>query len=402
MPSVMAPPRFLFVTNRRQPDAPGFLLCRVTVNRTNVEFATKLRCPRADWDAKAQQIRGKAEAVKNANKRLNSIRAQLDALGLEKDNAGCPYTAESLVREWQGAGTPKTTLLQAWALFVAARRSLVGVSLSPSKVAQDTGRGVHLEAFLRRQRLPGLLPDDFHAGLADDFLLYLRTVCRHSQNYAAKLMQTVKQVLRWCVRKKYATRQPLDGYALRFAPPPPAKFLTADELARLQRFGFSSAPLRAAADCFLFQCYTGLAYVDLARFRRDEHTRLGPDGRPWLYMARSKTQHSSGQEATVPLLPEALALLAHYGDQLPAPSNQVYNRYLKEIAAVLGFDNLGLTSHVGRKTAGAQFLAAGFSLEAVSKMLGHSSVLLTQTIYVNVTANVVSREYERIRARGTA
>ena len=399
MPSVMAPPRFLFVANRRQPAQPGFLLCRVTVDKVNVEFATKLRCARADWDAKAQQIRGKSDAVKTANKRLNHIRAQLDALGMEKDNAGLAYTAEQLVREWQGGGQPKTTLLQAWALFVEARRPLVGLSLSPGKLAQDVARGAHLEAFLRSQRLPGVLPDDFGPGLADDLLLYLRARCQHSQNYAAKIMQTVKQVLRYCVRRKYATRHPLDGYVLRFAPAPPAKFLTADELTRLQRFGFSSAPLRAAADCFLFQCYTGLAYVDLARFRRGEHTRLGPDGRPWLYMNRSKTQHSSAQEATVPLLPEALALLAYYGESLPVPTNQVYNRYLKEIAAVLGFDNLGLTSHVGRKTAGAQFLAAGFSLEAVSKMLGHSNVLITQRLYVQVTPNIVSREYARILAR---
>jgi integrase/recombinase XerD len=391
----MAPPRFLYVKNHRYPQEPGFIYCRVTVDKKDKEFATGLRCERESWDVKAQQIKGKDREVKLANAKLGNIRTRLNSLGLEKDNAGLTYTAESLVREFQGSGNVKTSLLDAWALFLVKRQPLVGVSISKAKMEADRVRRNHIEAFLKKQRLLGLLPDDFTPNLADDFILYLRTTVGLKQNYTSKVVQTIKQVLRWCVRHKYATRQPLDGYALSFAPPAPAKFLTSDELLRLRNFSFSSQPLRAAADCFLFQCYTGLAYIDLSRFRRSEHTRF-IDGEPWLYMNRQKTQHSTGQVATVPLLPVAQELLDHYGERLPVPTNQVYNRFLKEIAAVLGFDDLGLTSHVGRKTAGAQFLQAGITLEAVSKILGHSSVLMTQRHYVNLTDTLVAREFLRV------
>lgn len=391
----MAPPRFLFVKNHRYPDQPGFIYCRVTVDKKDKEFATGLRCERSDWDVKAQEIKGRSREIKLANAKLTNIRTRLNSLGIEKDNAGINYTAESLIREFQGDGSTKTTLLQAWSLFLVKRKPLVGVSISKHKFDADGVRRNHLEAFLKKQRLLGLLADDFTPNLADDFNIYLRTGVGLSQNYTSKVMQTVKQVLKWCVRHKYATKQPLEGYALSFAPPPPAKFLTSDELRRLRDFSFSSQPLRAAADCFLFQCYTGLAYIDLARFRRSQHTRF-IDGAPWLYMGRQKTQHSTGQVATVPLLPIAQELLDHYGEQLPVMTNQIYNRYLKEIAAVLGFNDLGLTSHVGRKTAGAQFLKAGMKLEAVSKILGHSSVVMTQKHYVNLTDDLVAREFERV------
>ncbi len=395
MSCIMAPPRFLFVVNRRHPDQPGFLLCRVTVDKVNHEFSTHLRCRRAEWDAATQLVRGQSREVKLKNARLGTIRTQLEALSLEKDNAGATYSAEALVRQWQGKGGGRLSLLQAWALFLEKRRALVGVSLSLAKLAADAVRLAHLSRFLKKQHLVGLLADDFHPGLADDFIRHLRVTAQLSQNYTSKIMQTVKQVLRWCVRHRHATANPLDGYGLAFAPPAPAKYLTEDEVARLRTFSFSSPPLRAAADCFLFQCYTGLAYVDLARFRSSEHTRL-KDGALWVYMSRQKTQHSSGQVATVPLLPVALELLAHYGERLPVPSNQVYNRYLKEIAAVLGFSDLGLTSHVGRKTAGAQFLGAGIRLEAVSKLLGHSNVLITQKIYCNLTDTLVAKEFARV------
>lgn len=395
MPCIMAPPRFLYVANRRHPEEPGFIVCRVTVDKVKYEFATGKRCHRADWQLKEQEIKGKSAEVKLANSRLKAIRHEIDALGLQKDNAGATYTAESLVREWQGSTRARLTLVQAWDEFIEKRTPLVGLGLSQAKIDADKVRRDHVAAFLRKQRLVGLLPDSFTSNLADDFITYLRTVKQLSQNYTSKVVQTIKQVLSWCVRHNHAAKNPLEKYRVSFSPPKPAKFLTSEELVRLHNFGFSSPPLRVAADCFLFQCYTGLAYVDLARFRQSQHTRF-IDGQPWLWMERQKTEHSSGQASTVPLLPVAQQLLAHYGERLPVPTNQVYNRFLKEIAAVLGFGNLGLTSHVGRKTAGAQFLAAGFKLEAVSKMLGHSSLLVTQRHYVNLNQELVAREYARV------
>jgi integrase/recombinase XerD len=392
----MAPPRFLYVKNHRHPTQPGFIYCRITVDKVDKEFATGVRCERDEWDAKAQEVRGKSREVKLANAKLGTIRHELNALGLEKENAALKYTAESLLREWQGERTPRLTLLQAWALFLVKRTPLVGVSISQSKLDADGVRRGHVEQFLKKQRLLGLLAENFTPNLADDFIIYLRTTAGLSQNYSSKVVQTLKQVLKWCVRHKHATVQPLDGYALSFSSPKPAKILSKEELKRLRDFSFSSPPLRNCADCFLFQCYTGLAYADLARFRRSEHTRLGPDGNLWVYMGRQKTQHSSGQLATVPLLPAALELLEVHGEQMPVPRNQVYNRFLKEIAAVLGFDDLGLTSHVGRKTAGAQFLMAGMTLESVSKLLGHSNVLVTQRHYVNLTDKLVAREFARV------
>ena len=98
----------------------------------------------------------------------------------------------------------------------------------------------------------------------------------------------------------------------------------------------------------------------------------------------------------VGVLAPARRLLAKYGERLPVPCNQVYNRYLKEIAAVLELADARLTSHVGRKTAGALLLADGMSLDAVSKVLGHSSVVMTQRHYCDITSGIVAQEFQRI------
>ena len=391
----MQPPRFVFRTNARHPDRPGAVLCRITVDKKNCEFTTPLHCLRSEWDAKTQGMRGASKAARLAKTVLADIAADLNRIYYDMERAGQYVTAGRVLAAYLGGTTPRVTLLAAWATFLTQRAPLVGVSLSAAKMEADVVRGQRLAAFLRAENLEDLLPEEFTAKRADAFIRWMRTVRGVSQNYTAKVVQTIKQVLRWCVGMDYAAHDPLAGYGLKFSPPPPPKFLTPEELERLRTHVFAAAPLRAAADCFLFQCYTGLAYVDLARFRRAEHTRIGRDNGPWLYMDRQKTSRSSGQVATVPLLPPALALLDHYGESLPTCTNQVYNRYLKEIAAVLGL-GLVLTSHVGRKTAGALWLGAGMNMEAVSKSLGHATVAITQKFYVHISEDVVSREFSRV------
>ena len=386
--------RFIFRKNARRPDLPGAVVCRVTVDKAARPFTTPVHCLRADWDAAGQRVRGRAQAVKADNAVLTDIERDLNRLYYDMERAGQYVTPERLLRAYHAGTQPGVPLLAAWSEFVSTRRALVGKAHTAATQLSNEMRGDRLREFLTARKRLDLLPEEFSAKYADAFLAWLRVERGVCQNYAAKVVQTVKQVLRWCVRQEYAQVDPLAAYSLKFAPPKPPTFLTSDELERLRRHVFGSAPLRVAADCFLFQCYTGLAFADLERFRRAEHTRLGPDGRPWLVMPRQKTQHSTGQAATVPLLPLALGLLATYGERLPVATNQVYNRYLKEIAVVVGL-TMRLTSHVGRKTAGAQFLAAGVSLDAVSKVLGHSSVLQTQHCYVSITNEVVAREFAR-------
>ena len=392
----MQPPRFVFCTNRRHPERPGSVLCRLTLDKQVVEFTTPVKCLRPDWDAAGQRVKGSSKAARLSNAVLIDIAADLNRVYYDMERAKEYCTAERVVGRYRAGSGPRVTLLQAWAEFVAQRRPLVGLSVGACKVAQDEQRGRLLTEYLTPAGKAGLLPQEFTGKHADAYLQWLRVTQAHSQNYAAKILQTTKQVLRWCVRQEYCPADPLASYGLKFAPPSPPKFLTPEELARLTAHTFAAAPLRAAADCFLFQCYTGLAYVDLARFRASQHTRPGPDGLRWLYMDRSKTRHSTGQVCTVRLLVPALRLLAQYGERLPVPCNQVYNRYLKEIAAVLELADARLTSHTGRKTAGALLLADGMSLDSVSKVLGHSSVVMTQRHYCDITSGIVAQEFRRV------
>jgi site-specific recombinase XerD len=151
-------------------------------------------------------------------------------------------------------------------------------------------------------------------------------------------------------------------------------------------------------DVFLFSCYTGFAYVDVANLTAD-HIRIGVDGKKWLMKNRRKTDIPEH----VPILPPAERILSKYRyakklnseKLLPVPSNQRVNAYLKEIAVICEISTK-ITFHVARHTFATTItLDNGVPIDSVSKMLGHRSVKTTQ-IYARVTDRKVSGDINQL------
>jgi len=172
-------------------------------------------------------------------------------------------------------------------------------------------------------------------------------------------------------------------------------FLSNDELAKLEACQFKQHRLALVRDLFVFCCYTGLAYNEMDRLRK-EHIIMGFDGNQWIRMKRQKTS----KQISVPLLPKALELLIQYDNNenrvLPKFSNQKINSYLKEIADIVGI-NKSISHHMARKTfASTVLLYNDVPMEIVSELLGHSSIKITQEYYGKVVQKRVSEEMERI------
>jgi integrase/recombinase XerD len=108
-----------------------------------------------------------------------------------------------------------------------------------------------------------------------------------------------------------------------------------EQLERFEKHHFVQPRLQLVKDLFIFCCYTGLAYHEMANLKK-EHIIKGFDGNEWIQMKRHKTN----KMISVPLLPKAKAILDKYdevGDYaLPRFSNQKINSYLKEIGAIVG------------------------------------------------------------------
>jgi integrase/recombinase XerD len=173
------------------------------------------------------------------------------------------------------------------------------------------------------------------------------------------------------------------------------KYLTVEELNKIEGKIFEMDRLNVVRDLFLFSCFTGLAYSDAAKLTPDIVT--DESGEQWIKIRRKKTD----KETVIMLLPKALAIIEKYkgmkkGKLLPYITNQRMNSYLKIIADQSDVKK-ELTTHVARHTfATTVTLMNGVSLEVVQKMLGHTSIRTTE-IYAKLVNERIQKEMGTLR-----
>ena len=163
-----------------------------------------------------------------------------------------------------------------------------------------------------------------------------------------KYLANFKKIILICLKQGWISKDPFLAFKItKHEVERPV--LTEAELELVSSKIFSAERLNLVKDIFIFSCYTGLAYADVKKLKRQEVIG-GTDTRQWIATRRQKTDTPS----RIPLLPVASALLDKYKDHpqcsirgqvLPILSNQKMNAYLKEIADICGIDK-NLTFHI--------------------------------------------------------
>lgn len=165
------------------------------------------------------------------------------------------------------------------------------------------------------------------------------------------------------------------------------KYLTSEELNRVVSCDIKLPHINRVRDLFLFQCYTGLAYADLAKFDFKNGV-IERDGKFVVTDKRQKTK----EDYYIVLLSPAMDILKKYDYKLPVISNQKYNAALKILAYYAKIDK-NLTTHAGRHTFAVWALNNGVRMEIVAKMLGHTDIKTTQ-IYAKLLNTEVERGFD--------
>ncbi len=408
---------FLFIKPSRllntvlTPESPGTIYCRITVRGQRTMISTGIQLTYAEWDASASramywaatEAKLSRTAVKQANEQIVKMLDQLTDIAADLNRQSKPVTARRMHTIYKSGGAV-LDVVGLYEAFLAERKALVGIEIAHASYEVAKTRHLILKAFLAAHSLTDLRPEEFTHNIADKMLYWMLGVRGFKRNYANKVLQGMSQSLRWGVRREHLDKNPMGLYQLKAAEVSEIKYLNIGELQQLTAHHFPQPYLDRIRDLFVFQCWTGLAYADLAALdvRRDAEYHNDGHGnlRRVLRVRRAKSTTFKGYECVIPLLPEAERVLAKYADKLPVISNARYNAYLKEIGQVCDFPADKMTTHVGRKTAGVMMLNAGIRMETVSKFLGHSSVKMTEKIYAKILDTTVVDDFSKLFGGG--
>ena len=302
----------------------------------------------------------------------------------------------TLKNAYMGITAREESLLKLYEQHLEDTKKLVGLSKADPTYQKYERMYRRVVEFMKmKYNITDIPLREIKLSFITDLEFFLRTEYKYSQNTTYKCMKFFKQVINKAIRAGLIFVDPFNGYKIS-TERVDRGFLTEDELEKMMSKNFASARLNQVRDIFIFACFTGLAYIDLAHLRVDNIQKMF-DGRWWIVTHRQKTN----TKVMVPLLPPAMKILKKYegeftdGKLLPIITNQKLNCYLKEIADICGI-NKNITFHLARHTfATTMTLGKGVPIESMSKMLGHTNIQTTQ-IYARITNSKISQDMENL------
>ena len=305
------------------------------------------------------------------------------------------FDVEDIYLKYKGEDIKKEkTLLEVYTLHNERMKKLIGIEYSESTYKKFEESNNHVKSFIRHStQKSNILLEKLNMKFLNDFDYYMKVEKKLKQVTVNKHVERLRKIIKLALAEGFLDRDPF----LMFSPKKvftDVVYLDTVELKLLEKHSFKQDRLQRVADLFLFCCYTGLPYLEMASLKK-ENVIHGFDGKKWIQIYRQKTKKT----LTIPLLKKAENILNKYEEDnsfLPIITNQQFNSFLKEIAGVLGFEKR-ITHHTARKTfASTVLLYNDIPMETVSELLGHSNIKVTQKHYAKVVQQKISQQMNKL------
>ena len=376
------------------------IMGRITLGRSIAQFSCKLSCNPDLWNPRESRMDGKSREAVEVNGRLDNLLLAVQTSYQSLLAKGSPFDATNIKEHFQGSVQSRTMLLERFDGLIEDMEEYVGVDIKRESLVLYRQTRTRLQQFIRSQYN---VSDLTFSQLTEDFIKQFEQFATGEvglkQSTCYNMVILVKKVCKLAYREGAADTLLFDNVHVDKGDSRLPKALDKDALDKLKALCFDGweIDLETARDVFLFACYTGAAYCDLMALNRG-HLVCDDEGALWLKFNRQKT----GVLCRVKLLPEALRLMNRLSDEgrdtlLPHINYLTYQSHLKVLRLRAGIA-LPFTSHTARHTfATLVTLEQGVPIETVSKMLGHSTVRMTER-YAKVTPQKLFEEFDRLIA----
>lgn len=385
---------------RLNKDGRAPVLLRLTVNGRRWDSALKVAINPDDWDPIKEKATGEDSFSNLVNETIESTKFRIHKIKLSFEDEGKPITLEGIKNKFLDKEKNHRTILALFQKHNEECAMKVGVQVTYSTYERYKTCYKHTKEFIKKEFKAEDLPiGEINKRFYDRFEYYLKKDKNCAHNTTVKYIRNFNKIVRIAVDQGWLTKTPYReiGYRLEEIDKP---YLTQEELTSIIKKNLSIKRLDIVRDLFVFCCHTGLAFSDVKELT-DENIQIGVDNNRWIIKKRKKTNIVS----KIPLLDTPAKIIEKYKDYprsanvnrlLPVPSNQKMNAYLKEIGDITEIKKV-LTTHTARRTfATTIMLHNGVNMEAVSKMLGHTSLFMTRK-YAKVDEYYIAQETEKIR-----
>jgi len=229
-----------------------------------------------------------------------------------------------------------------------------------------------------------------------EFDFYLRYDLQLSHNTIWVYTMPVLALAQLAIKKGLIRDYPFEDYEISMQETDRG-YILKEDVEKLMMSELPHLRYEVVKDLFIFSCFTGLAYSDIKKLKRN-NIQTFFDGHEWIISRRKKTDIASN----VRLLEIPKRIVEKYIDVtrnsfiFPIPTNATCNKHVaKLIEAAEIITEQKVTFHTARHTFGTMFLTEGVPLESLSKMMGHKNISTTQ-IYAKITSQKISKDMDLV------
>lgn len=385
----------IWINASRAKNNEADLFARITVNQKRVNISLKRKVSIDSWDKSKSKIKGNSQEARVINNYIDQTQSALFKVYQDLVSERKLITAEVIKARFLGTDQQHFSLQN----IIDYHNNNFAHKLHKDTLGlYKTTQGYLMEFVLKEFKTTDIYLRDLNYSFVIQFDNFLRgyklsrNKKRIGNNTIIKHIQRLRKMVTMAYHMEWIDRDPFVKYKASFVKKE-RDFLTKQELESIENYSTDIERLDLVKDLFIFSSYTGIAYVDVMKLKKDNIV-IGIDGNKWIMTKRQKTN----TPVKVPILNPVIYLIEKYktnvraavtGTIFPSLSNQKLNSYLKEIADACGIKK-NLTFHMARHTfATTVTLTNGVPIETVSKILGHTKIATTQ-IYARVIERKVS------------
>ncbi|MCP4884679.1 MAG: site-specific integrase, partial [Flavobacteriales bacterium] len=270
--------RYLVITRRLNKSGLTPIRCRLTYSKQRKDFSTGLFINPDHWDPKQQRLLDQSDQEETTNMQLSLIENKISKAFLMLQVKEEPFSVQDIYDAYKGKTLEKDMgILEVWDLHNERMERLIGKEIVYVTYQKYLESQRHLKDFIRHQyKVSDKALRGLKMSFINEYTYYLKTVKNFQHSTLNKAIQRMRKVVKFAIGHDYLDKDPFLLYRAKSVKKE-LVFLSVEELKRLEKSTFKIKRLEVIKDCFVFCCYTGLAFKEMVSLRR-EHIVKGYDG----------------------------------------------------------------------------------------------------------------------------
>ena len=373
--------KFILRLNLKKKNGLVPVYMRVILNRKNTVYSLNIDVNPKFWDTIKFRLKTSHMDAAKTNLLLDNYYNKANDLIFQSRINNKPLTFESFKRDFFGQNVSKNFFE-----FVNSELKANENVFSSETTRCFKGQNTKLQRFA-----PQLVFSDIDYAFILKYENHMRNKLNNHTNTIDKSLRFIRNFMNRAVMQGYITETPFNKYKIKTLPAVRRQFLTIEELEKIEngKWRLTNKSLDRFVRYFLFCCYTGIRFRDIANLR---YQSIKENNMLEIRM------HKTKKIVRIPLISKAVKLIPDPEKHLPAErifkvaTNQVCNRFLIDVMKLAEI-NKNISFHCSRHTFATNALNLGISLDVVSELLG--TTIKVAKIYSKMLDNIKIEEMKK-------